>query len=272
MLLEVLPCNTYTPQVCPNSGNWASTRPQLPPPWDPRMGWMPSHAPLKRSRSAACKSRTSRPRPPPADSSWSVDSVGESGWPVPAASPRRSRSRLSPVTNAESTAGGDRGRMRPGRPPAPGSPAPRLPLLPQPWPRPQAVMHRRRLPGSAGPAATTFPRAPQPGSRRRPPWALTCRQDELQHHRRQQQLHGPGAGCRGSEHFGGGGSHGALTPAPGGESERTASGCKAGGDERGAHGRRASPAPWVGRSVRPRQHPRPIRLASREPRSAPSIY
>lgn len=61
-------------------------------------------AALKRSRSASSKSKTSRPRPPPGGSSWSVDSVGEPRLLVPAASPLRSRSRLSPVTNAESTA------------------------------------------------------------------------------------------------------------------------------------------------------------------------
>ena len=61
-------------------------------------------AALKRSRFASSTSRTSQPWPPPTGSSWSLDWVGESRLLAPAARTLQSRSRLSPVTNAESTA------------------------------------------------------------------------------------------------------------------------------------------------------------------------
>lgn len=105
---------------------------------------------------------------------------------VPAASPLRSRSRLSPVTNAESTAGEGRGRFRP---------AAQTPVATYRCRRPPAREHGPHQVARAGGAAAIFlrvpcrasPSPPTPGS------PLTCSQKELQHHRRQ-QLHGPGLG------------------------------------------------------------------------------
>ena len=70
---------------------------------------------------------------------------------VPAARPLRSRSRLSPVTNAGSTAGKGRGRLRP--------PA-QTPVAMHRGRLPQAREHGPHQVARAGDAAAIFPRAP----------------------------------------------------------------------------------------------------------------
>lgn len=192
---------------------------------------------------------------------------------VPAARPLRSRSRLSPVTNAESTAGKGRGRLRP--------PA-----------QTPVAMHRGRLQPArehgphqvahAGDAAAIFPCAPSrespspqtPGSGGSP---LTCSKKELQHHRRQ-QLHGPGLGGGGEAAITlGGGGHRTLAREPGerisgdpgGHGRLLASGCKPAWDLRGAPGRWASLY-----SLRLSDRPSPgasSNRASRLPRAAPWV-
>ena len=191
---------------------------------------------------------------------------------VPAARPLRSRSRLSPVTNAESTAGKGRGRLRP--------PA-----------QTPVAMHRGRLQPArehgphqvahAGDAAAIFPCAPSrespspqtPGSGGSP---LTCSKKELQHHRRQ-QLHGPGLGGGEAAITLGGGGHRTLAREPGerisgdpgGHGRLPASGCKSAWDLRGARGRWASLY-----SLRLSDRPSPgasSNRASRLPRAAPWV-
>ena len=157
---------------------------------------------------------------------------------VPAARPLRSRSRLSPVTNAESTAGKGRGRLRP--------PA-QTPIAMHRGRRPPAREHGPHQVARAGDAAAIFPRAP---SRESPSpqtsgsggSLLTCSKKELQHYRRQ-QLHGPGLGGDGEAAITlGGGGHRTLAREPGwrsagdpgGHGRLPASGCKLAWDLRGA--------------------------------------
>ena len=125
----------------------------------------PPHPPLKRSRSASFKSRASRPRPPPGVSSWSVDSVGDPRLLVPPSNPLRSSSRLSPVTNAESTA----------------SEGARPHQTLRPDPRSPRTIASARLPGSTGPTKwptlgaqqrpSPYPQQSVPIPRPRPPGA-----------------------------------------------------------------------------------------------------
>lgn len=154
--------NTPNPQVPKQQESWVCLFFTCPPGSE---DGPPPHPPLKRSRSASSKSRTSRPLPPPGGSSWSVDSVGDPRLLVPPASPLRSRSRLSPVTNAESTAS-EGARPHQTLRPDPGSPhdaSARLPGCtgPTKWPTPGAL--QRPSPGTPSRASPSPP--PPPTSR-----------------------------------------------------------------------------------------------------------
>lgn len=183
---------------------------------------------------------------------------------VPAARPLRSRSRLSPVTNAESTAGKGRGRLRP--------PA-QTPVAMHRGRRPPAREHGPHQVARAGDAVAIFPRTPSrespspetSGSGGSP---LTCSKKELQHYRRQ-QLHGPGLGGGGEAAITlGGGGHRTLAREPGwrsagdpgGHGRLPASGCKLAWDLRGARGRWASLY-----SLRLSDRPSPSASSKREP-------
>lgn len=122
-----------------------------------------------------------------------MDPVGESGFLVAAARPLRSRSRLSPVTNADNT-GQERRPHQTHRldPTPPRHRGPRPPSRAH-WP------HQVARSGGGGEAPHRFSHV-SPARRPHPTpdlgdisCPLTCGQKELQHHRRQ-QLHGPEAG------------------------------------------------------------------------------
>lgn len=232
--------NSPNPQVCPNSVNPRYVHSSLAPRSE---NAQPPHAPLKRSRSASSKSKTSRPRPPPGGSSWSVDLVGEPRLLVPAASPLRSRSRLSPVTNAESTAGEGRGRIRssaqtPGRhapmPAYQGARAPPSGPRRGRWsdlpPRPQqsVPIPPPRPPGALAvllPAARKSFSSTDGSSFMVPDPAVAARQQSLW--RRRPRGAGTGAG------------YGRSAGDSAGHDLPPASGCKPGWDLRGARG------PWT---------------------------
>lgn len=234
--------------------------------------------PLKRSRSASSKSKTSRPRPPPGGSSWSVDSVGEPRLLVPAASPLRSRSRLSPVTNAESTAGEGRGRIRP---PAqtPGRHKPMPALACQGARAPPSGSRRGSCSDLSPYPQQSVPIPPDLRGRRQPSYLQPERASapptaaaSWSRTRRRR---------RGSNHFGGGG-HGALAPEPRRAERRrcrrarSAAGLRVQAwlDLRGARDRWVSVCS-LGPSVRASVRPSPctsVRVASRVPRAAPSVY
>lgn len=117
---------------------------------------------------------------------------------VPAARPLRSRSRLSPVTNAESTAGKGRGRLRP--------PA-QTPVAMHRGRLPQAREHGPHQVARAGDAAAIFPRAPS-----RVPIPPDLRERRQPAYLQQERASAPPTAAaswsrtrrrRGSNHFGG---------------------------------------------------------------------
>ena len=119
---------------------------------------------------------------------------------VPAARPLRSRSRLSPVTNAENTAGKGRGHLRP--------PA-QTPIAMHRGRRPPAREHGPHQVARAGDAAAIFPRAPSRESPS-PPDLRERRQPAYLQQERASALPTAAASWsrtrrrrRGSNHFGG---------------------------------------------------------------------
>lgn len=130
---------------------------------------------------------------------------------VAAASPLRSRSRLSPVTNAENTASEGRGRIRP--PPRPQPPCTDIDARPlgrtgpTKWPAPGALQRPSPVP---------------PAQRPHPPDLRGRQQSSYLQPERSSALSTAAAswsrtrwGRQGSNHFGGGG-HRAPAPEPGG--------------------------------------------------------